>query len=125
MGKKKKILIVDDDYSSRRLLERIIRSHFKCDVMQAKEGSEALQAMFMDRPDLVVLDLHMPFMNGVQVLEAVKESSALREIPIIACTGVSNDSLVRKVLQYGVKSYLVKPVEPNTVIEKITMVLES
>lgn len=93
--------------------------------MQAKEGSEALQAMFMDRPDLVVLDLHMPFMNGVQVLEAVKESSALREIPIIACTGVSNDSLVRKVLQYGVKSYLVKPVEPNTVIEKITMVLES
>ena len=125
MGSRKKILVVDDDFSSRRLLERIIRSHFKYEVLQAQDGSEALQTMFKELPDLVLLDMQMPVVNGLEVLETMSKNSTLSSIPVIACTGLKNDKLVKQVISYGVKSYVVKPIESAAIIEKIAAIFES
>lgn len=124
-GKKKKILIVDDDFASRRLVEQIIRSKFTCDISHAQDGSEGLQTMLREAPDLVILDMVMPFMNGMQVLETMKRSANLSQIPVIACTAVGNTSVAKQIISYGVKHYIVKPIDKNTLVEKVSIFVET
>ncbi len=124
-GKKKKILIVDDDFASRRLVEQIIRSKFTCDISHAQDGSEGLQTMLREAPDLVILDMVMPFMNGMQVLETMKRSANLSQIPVIACTAVGDTSVAKQIISYGVKHYIVKPIDKNTLVEKVSIFVET
>jgi len=124
-GKKKKILIVDDDFASRRLVEQIIRSKFTCDISHAQDGSEGLQTMLREAPDLVILDMVMPFMNGMQVLETMKRSAKLSQIPVIACTAVGDTSVAKQIISYGVKHYIVKPIDKNTLVEKVSIFVET
>ena len=122
-SKRKKVLIVDDEFTSRRLIGQIIRTRFKCDVIEAQDGSEALQMMIRDKPDLVFLDMMMPFMNGVQVLQTMKKNAKLSHIPVVACTSVDDDAVVKKIIQFGVDQYLVKPVTHEAVVEKVSRFL--
>lgn len=124
-GKKKKILIVDDDFASRRLVEQIIRSKFTCDISHAQDGSEGLQTMLREAPDLVILDMVMPFMNGMQVLETMKRSAKLSQIPVIACTAVGDTSVAKQIISYGVQHYIVKPIDKNTLVEKVSIFVET
>ncbi len=120
---KKKILIVDDEYTSRRLLGSIIKNHFRCEILQADEGSSALRLMVKENPDLVILDMVMPFMNGVKVLQTMRKTSTLQHIPVIVCTSVGDDALVKKVMKYGIKNYIVKPINQKNAIEKIAKII--
>ena len=123
-SKKKKVLVVDDEYSSRRLVTKILHNNFDCDVLQAEEGSVALQIMVNENLDLVILDLVMPFMNGVKVLQTMRQSQALKDVPVIVCTSVGDQSAVQKVLKFGVADYLVKPVDEASTVEKLSSALE-
>jgi len=126
MGQRKsKILVVDDDYSSRRLIEKILRSNFNFQIVQAEDGSEALRTMLKEQPDLVILDMLMPFMNGVQVLKTMKKSNELNQIPVIACTGVGDDKIVKQVINYGVLGYIMKPIKQKALVEKVAEIVKS
>ncbi|MFQ5649185.1 MAG: two-component system response regulator [bacterium] len=122
-NQKKRVLIVDDEYSSRRLLEKILRSYLNCDVLQAEEGSVALQIMVKENPDLVILDLVMPFMNGVEVLKTMRKTANLRDIQVVVCTSIDDQTLVKKVIEFGVKKYLVKPLSKEKVVDVISELL--
>ena len=74
-----KILIVDDDLTSRRLMEKVIYLQWKCNLLLADDGSEALKIMLKEHPSLVILDLVMPFMNGIQVLQTHAQKSQARQ----------------------------------------------
>lgn len=117
---RKRVLIVDDEFTARRLLGKILRTHFNCDVVEAQDGSQALQAMVKEDLDVVFLDMMMPFMNGVQVLQTMKKNAKLRQLPIVACTSVDDDATVKKIIQYGVNQYIVKPVSEDQILEKIS-----
>jgi len=123
--RKKKILIVDDDFTSRRLLERIVRDNFKASIRTAEDGSEALQEMVKDIPDLLILDMVMPVLNGIQVLRTMQETHKLAHVPVIACTAVGDNSVVTEILKYGVKDYIKKPIQPDAVIKRIRAVMDS
>jgi len=122
---RRKFLIVDDSFTSRRLLGQILRANFSCKIIDAKEGSEGLQLMISESPDLVFLDMMMPFMNGVQVLQTMRKNTKLAMIPVIACTAVDDDSIVKKIIEMGASHYLVKPATATIVKEKVSQILSS
>jgi signal transduction histidine kinase/DNA-binding LacI/PurR family transcriptional regulator/AraC-like DNA-binding protein len=105
----KTILVVDDDLQILSLQERIIHTHLKnCNVVKARNGREALAIMDEKQPDLVLLDLMMPEMDGFSVLEAMREREPLRNIPVIVLTAQILTAADMARLQRGVTAVLSK-----------------
>jgi len=119
-----KVLIVDDDLTSRRVMEKIIRDQWKCNLLLADDGSEALKVMLKELPNLVILDMLMPFMNGIQVLQTMRNSVKLAKMNVLACTAVDDIKIVNQVLKYGVLDYMVKPVNKEALVAKLTKLFE-
>ncbi len=119
-----KILIVDDDLSSRRIMEKIIRNQWKCNLFLADDGAEALKIMLKELPSLVILDMVMPFMNGIQVLQTMRKSIKLAKMNVLAYTAVDDNKIVKQILKYGVLDYLVKPVNKEILVGKLTKLFE-
>ena len=113
-----KILIVDDEPDSTILVQSILE-HKGYKVATAYDGLSALDLIGSDRPDLILLDLLMPVMDGYEVCAKLKTEHATRAIPVIIFTAANNVSLTRKALAIGADDYVVKPFEINTLIEKI------
>ncbi|MFQ5750926.1 MAG: PleD family two-component system response regulator [bacterium] len=116
-----KILIVDDDFSSRRLMAKLIHKTWSCQLIHADDGSEALKIMLKEVPNLVILVM-MPFMNGMEVLRTMRQSARLAKIPVIACTAVDDTKIVKEIIKFGVTDYVVKPIN-KTLINKIAKIL--
>ncbi len=114
-----KVLIVDDDFSSRRLLSRHIASKWSVRILEAQEGSEALRLIAKERPNLVVLDMVMPFMGGLEVLKVLRANAKLRSIPVVACTSVDDKDTVAQILKSGVDDYVVKPFDKKILLKKL------
>ncbi|HEV3028189.1 MAG TPA: HD domain-containing phosphohydrolase [Planctomycetota bacterium] len=106
--KKSRILIVDDEAANRGLVRRVL-DPLGYEVVEACDGQEALAAIAADPPDLVLLDLVMPRMDGYAVVQALKSDPETRLIPVVMLT--SQDQLSEKVraVEYGVDDYLYKP----------------
>ncbi len=119
-----KILIVDDELSSRRIMEKIIRNQWKCNLFLADDGAEALKIMLKELPSLVILDMVMPFMSGIQVLQTMRKTTKLAKINVLICTAVDDNRIVKEVLKYGVLDYLVKPVNKEKLVGKLTNLFE-
>lgn len=120
---RKKVLVVDDSFTVRKTLVQMIRRGLQCEVQQAGDGSEALQAMINDTPDLLILDIMMPFMNGVEVLKTMRQNDMLKNIPVIACTSLDNDTAVKEIIKLGVKDYMIKPVDKDSLVKKVEQLL--
>ncbi len=121
-----KILIVDDDLSSRRIMEKIIRSQWKCDLFLAEDGSEALKIMLKELPSLVILDVVMPFMKCVyKFLQTMRKSSRLAKMNVLACTAVDDHKIGKEVLKYGVPDYLIKPLNKETLVDNLTKLFKT
>ena len=119
-----KVLIVDDELSSRRLMEKIIRNQWKCNLLLADDGAEALKIMLQELPSLVILDMVMPFMSGIQVLQTMRKSTKLAKINVLIYTAVDDNRIVKEILKYGVLDYLVKPVNKEKLVGKLTNLFE-
>ncbi|MCH8864042.1 MAG: response regulator transcription factor [Chloroflexi bacterium] len=115
-----KILVVDDDPSLVSLIRWILNGK-GYEVLQAGNGQEALRILFDQKPDLVLLDVVMPGMNGWQTCSRIREVS---DIPVIMLTGEhkSEDDIVRG-LDYGADGYLIKPVRNRELVATVRAVL--
>jgi DNA-binding response OmpR family regulator len=121
--KKSKIAIVDDDELILELVKTII-SDMGSEIFTYKDGSELIENLTGNKePDLIFLDLMMPKMNGFDVLEYLKKNKI--DIPVIIFSALTQKETVRKVLMYGVKSYIAKPVSPDLILRKTKEVLKS
>ncbi len=115
-----RILIVDDDRSIRELLcmHLAVRSH---SVVTAADAVEAIPALLTGQFDLVVTDVDMPYLNGLELLKAIRGTAQTSHIPVILLTGHGDDDTWTEALQAGAAGYLTKPVvsdELQDVIEK-------
>jgi two-component system chemotaxis response regulator CheY len=121
-----KILIAEDDSSQRDLLATLLRKRFQCDVLQAEDGLEALRIMLKDCPDLdlVILDLTIPYIDGLQILSMIKNHHHLHELPVIVCTARSAQDLVAEILRYGVAGFMLKPISKPILYDKVTAALQ-
>ena len=114
-----RILVVDDEPGPRAALLEIL--HPKYQVITAENGSEALQLLSVAPADLVLLDLKMPGMNGIDVLKAIKEVDA--SVEAIMITAYASLETVRGAMTYGASGYLIKPFHENEVEEAVTKAL--
>ena len=105
-----RVLIVDDDPASRRLLEVRLRP-LECDVATAANGEQALSAIRRDPPDLVLLDLQMPRMGGIEVLRALRKEGV--EIPTIVITAHGSIETAVEAMKEGAYDFITKPIDAN------------
>ena len=122
---KKKILIVDDDKHIRLSMVDHLKKALDVDCIEAENGKEGLAKILVEKPDLVLLDVNMPIMDGFEVLNKIRSSSveSLKKTPIIMLTGTSEKSVVMNILKMGVSGYLKKPVNSRQAVEKVKKIL--
>ena len=120
----KKILAVDDERHIVRLVEvNLARAGYL--VVTAFDGREALQKVESEKPDLVVLDVMMPFMDGFEVLRNLKANPETAEIPVIMLTAKAQDADVFRGWQSGVDCYLTKPFNPMELLTFVKRIFDS
>ena len=112
-----KILTVDDSKTIRMIVKKAFRP-YNCEVFEAENGVEGLSAVGSVKPDLIVLDITMPVMNGIEMLEKLRNVPEFQEIPVIMLTAESGKENVMRIVKMGVKDYLVKPFKDVQLIEK-------
>jgi len=105
------ILVVDDDPINRRLLARTLTAQGH-DVVTAEDGREALDVLRAEAPDIVLLDVVMPEMDGVTALERIKRDPALRSTPVIMVSALEDFASVVRCIELGAEDYLQKPFNP-------------
>ncbi len=117
-----KILSVDDSKTIRLIVKRTF-APYDCTVCEATNGEEGLTAAANEKPDLIVLDITMPVMDGVTMLTKLKENPDLKNIPVIMLTAESGRENVAYIAKLGVRDYLVKPFKDDQLIEKVKRVI--
>lgn len=114
----KKILIIDDDKKIRDILKRKLSDH-QTQVMEAENGLSGLRSAAAHRPDIILLDVRMPDMNGYQVCKAMRDDYRTRSIPVIMLTGLCDLGDHLQGLRCGADEYLTKPIDFNWLAAKI------
>ena len=96
---------------------------FKCEIFEAGDGKEGLEKAAGEKPGLIVLDITMPVMTGIEMLEQLKANPELAATPVIMLTAESGKENVMKILKMGVKDYMVKPFKGQDLIERVNKIL--
>ncbi|MCI8665288.1 MAG: response regulator [Dorea sp.] len=112
---KKRILVVDDDAMNLMLTKRILEKQYN--VLLAESGKEALNKMKGEKIDLILLDIAMPGMNGIETFERMKEISV--DIPVIFLTASGYEDDVRNAIRLGAVNYLKKPFFPQELMKRV------
>ena len=110
-----RILIVDDEPANVRLLERVLEKLGYDNARGITDSREVLDLMAAFDPDLIVLDLHMPHMDGIQVLEQLRQRKSSEYLPVLVLTADVNPETKLRALTAGANDFLTKPVEPTEV----------
>jgi CheY-like chemotaxis protein len=117
-----KVLAVDDSKTIRMIVKKAFKS-FDCVVVEAANGKEGLAMAAGEKPDLIVLDITMPVMTGVEMLDKLKADPELADTPVIMLTAESGKDNVMQILKMGVRDYMVKPFKGPDLIERVKKIL--
>ena len=118
-----KILTVDDSKTIRLIVTKAFKP-FDCDVLEASNGVEGLAMAARERPNLIILDITMPIMDGYETLTKLKSDPELKSIPVIMLTAEAGRETVLKIAKLGVRDYLVKPFKEDLVVERVGRVID-
>ncbi len=119
-----RLLVVDDDPDARRLIGLVLRRAGH-DILYAEDGFQALEVMGRERPDLIILDLMMPGMDGFEVLEAMRQRTDLRGLPVIVLTAKAQVAPTAEQKRLDVQAYLTKPVSAETLVQTVQETLKA
>ena len=120
----KKILIVEDDKFLRELIVKKVTSAGN-EVPEAIDGEEGVKKIEEEKPDLILLDLILPGIDGFEVLAQIKKKPELSQIPVIILSNLGQKEDIEKGLNLGATDYLIKAhFTPNEIIEKLKKILE-
>jgi two-component system, cell cycle response regulator len=118
-----KILTVDDSKTIRMIVTKAFKP-FDCDIFEAANGVEGLAVATRERPDIIILDLTMPIMDGAEMLSKLKSNPALKTIPVIMLTAEAGRENVLRIAKMGVRDYLIKPFKDEVLIDRVGRVIE-
>jgi two-component system, cell cycle response regulator DivK len=119
---KKKILIVEDNELNMKLFHDLLEVH-GYETLQTKDGREALQLAREHRPDLILMDIQLPEVSGLEVTKWIKADDELKSIPVIAVTAFAMKGDEEKIRSGGCEAYIAKPISVNSFLETIQTVL--
>lgn len=113
------VLVCDDDSATRLVVTRIVAHRFGCQVSECADGAAALQFISQQAVDLLLLDLQMPVMSGIEVVETLRKDARTRSLPIVILSHVQDEPAIRYLVSLGVAGYILKPPRPGSLIPKI------
>jgi len=119
-----KILIAEDSATAVELIKRTL-SPLGHQIVIANDGENAERLILDEKPDLIILDIIMPRMNGFQLCRSLRSNPGFRDLPIIMITSMDRESDRYWGLKQGASEYLVKPVDPNLLLERVKAYLPS
>ena len=118
----KRIVLAEDELQIARLIEFKLKKE-GYQVTCKENGEEALKAIREEKPDLILLDVMMPAMDGYEVLRQVKEDEGLKDIPVIMLTARAQEKDVVKGIDLGAEDYITKPFHPAELLARVKRIL--
>ena len=117
-----KILTVDDSKTIRLIVAKAFKP-FDCVILEAMNGAEGLAVAANEKPDIIILDITMPVMDGYETLTRLKADPALKGIPVIMLTAEAGKENVVRIAKLGVRDYLIKPFKEELIVERVGRVV--
>jgi two-component system, cell cycle response regulator DivK len=118
----KRILVVEDQADNRKIIRDMLAGT-NYEITEAENGEEALAAIAKQRPDLILMDIQLPVMDGYSATRRIKTDPALQSIPIIAVTSYALSGEEKKAREAGCDDYVPKPYSPRQLLAKIRQYL--
>jgi DNA-binding response OmpR family regulator len=120
---KPRILVTDDDPITRMLVKLLLeREHYE--VLEARNGLEAVEMASREHPDLLVIDLNMPTMDGFEAIARLRKDFSLATMPILVLTADDGPGIEQRVLGLGADDYILKPFEAATLLSRVEAVFQ-
>jgi type IV pilus assembly protein PilB len=114
----KRVLVVEDDRLTRMLVKLLLERE-GYEVLEGENGQQAVEIARRERPDLLLIDLHMPEMDGYQAIERVRHDVTLATLPVIVLTAEDGPGTEHRVLEMGADDYMIKPFEPDVLLSRV------
>jgi two-component system chemotaxis response regulator CheY len=120
------VLVVDDSAAIRKILQRVLRQTGMAirTIFEAGDGEEALAVLRTERPALILSDINMPHMDGLQLLAAIRAVPEWRHLPVVMITTEGGEAKVGEAVRLGAAGYVRKPFTADQIKEKLTGILE-
>jgi CheY-like chemotaxis protein len=115
---KKKILIIEDNEQNLYLITFLLEKH-DFDVIQARDGQQGVELAVSENPDLILLDIQLPVMDGYEVAKRLKQVEKTESIPIVAVTSYAMAGDRETILATGCKGHIEKPIDPDNFIDQV------
>ncbi|HJR25956.1 MAG TPA: response regulator [Acidimicrobiales bacterium] len=123
-GQGRTVVVVEDNVRSRRLVRDLLELH-GFGIIEAESAEEALEAMQDARPDLVLMDIQLPGMDGVAALRVLREDPRTADVPAIAVTAYAMRGDEERLLEAGFDAYIAKPIDTREFVPRLLAVLEA
>jgi two-component system chemotaxis response regulator CheY len=120
---KLKVLIADDASVMRMLLKTMLQRLVRCQVVEAKDGPNAIKSAQDEQFDLVFLDVNMPHINGLTVLDALRKSQEYRTTPIVLLTALGQEKYRERGMALGATAYMLKPLREMELVRVVQKVM--
>ena len=119
-----KILIIEDDEHIWKLIEYRLKKE-KHELIWACDGLKAMDVLETIKPELIISDIMVPYMDGIQILKKIKTDDTLKEIPVIMLTSKAQEQDILTGLELGAQDYMAKPFSPAELVLRVTKALMS
>ena len=119
-----KVLIIEDDAHIWKMIEYKLKKE-KHDLTWANDGLKAMEILESTKPDLIISDIMIPYMDGLQILAKIKTMDNLKDIPVIMLTSKAQEADILKGLELGAHDYMAKPFSPAELILRVNKALKS
>ena len=118
-----RILTVDDSRTIRMIVKKAFKD-YECELLEAENGRDGLALAAEIKPHLIILDITMPVMTGIEMLGKMLEDEALRDTNVIMLTAESGNDHIKNIVKMGVKDYIVKPFKGDQLVERVKLILD-
>lgn len=115
---RKKVLIVEDNELNMKLFHDLLEAH-DIDTVQTREGALAFDMALEHKPDLIIMDIQLPEISGLDITKQLKENDTLKDIPVIAVTAFAMKGDEQKIREGGCEDYISKPISVSSFIEVV------
>ena len=117
----KKIMLVDDAAFMRMMIKDTLSKNNFTNVVEAGNGQIAVETYIAEKPDLVIMDITMPVMDGLEALRKIKEFD--QNANVVMCSAMGQEAMVVDALKQGAKDFIVKPFKPDRIMKTVTSIL--
>ncbi len=119
----KRVLVVEDNENNMKLICLVLEKH-GYEPIKAFSGEEGVEKAIAERPDLILMDIQLPDINGMEAVQRIRMVDDMQEIPIIAITSYAMAGDREKILNVGCDGYFEKPIDPLTIVDKIEKIVK-